>query len=202
MILCRKIIPVFLLLFIVACGPQKTIPIDTAGDRGAFRSTLKPLAQQYSVPTCLKDPELGLKTALDALRAGNFNAALRFSRHVAEQYPRTVWYKRSLFVSEQALIQLDQASDADAAMLRVCDEYPELADYAVYLVADYHYFKAQYSQAVALYQVVIGKYPQSTLAVQAAYRRSLALYASSSYLPAIEAFDKFLEDYPLSDLAP
>ncbi len=202
MILYRKIIPVLLLLFISACGPKKVIPIDSAGGMGALRSKPKSLAQQYSVAVRLKDPELGLRNALDALQAGNYNTAFLFSKRVAERYPGTVWYKRSLFVSEQALIQLDRASEADAAMLRVCDEYPELADYAVYLLADYHYSKAQYSQAVALYEVVMDKYPRSAVAVRAAYRRGLALHASSSYLPAIDAFNKFLEDYPRSDLAP
>ncbi|HYA87968.1 MAG TPA: tetratricopeptide repeat protein [Nitrospirota bacterium] len=202
MILSRKIIPALLLLFIAACGPKKTVPIESTGGGGERCVTQKSLAQQYSVPGPFKDPELGLRIALDSLRAGNYDAALRYSQRVAEQYPGTVWYKRSLFVSEQALIQLDQASAADAAMLRVCDEYPELADYAVYFLAEYHYSKAEYSQAVALYQVVTEKYPRSIVAVQAAYRRGLVLNASSSYLPAIEAFEEFLEDYPRSDLAP
>ncbi len=202
MLASRTIIPVFLLLFLAACGPKKTLPIDTTGSTGPSRSAHNPLARQYSIPALIKDPELRLRAALDASRAGNYETALRFSRRVVEQYPGTAWYKRALFVSEQALIQLDRASEADAAMLRVGEEYPALADYAVYLLADYHYSKARYSRAVALYQDVMEKYPRSSLAVQAAYRRGLALLASSSYLPAIDAFEKFLEDYPHSDLAP
>lgn len=202
MFIFRKVVPVFLLFSMAACGPQKTVPIDSAGSAGSLRSAQKSPAQQYALLSPLQDSERGLKSALDASRAGNYDAAFRFSRRVAEQYPGTVWYKRSLFVSEQALIQLDRASEADVAMLRVCEEYPELADYAVYLLADYHFSKARYSRAVALYQVVMEKYPRSSVVVQAAYRRGLALHASSSYLPAIEAFEKFLEDYPRSELAP
>jgi soluble lytic murein transglycosylase len=202
MLSSRKIVPVFLLLFLTACGPQKTIPIDTTGSRGPLRTSQNSLAQQFSVLALTKDPELGLRAALDASQSGNYEAALRFSWRVAEQYPGTVWYKRALFVSEEALMQLDRASEADAAMLRVSEEYPELADYAVYLLADYHYSGGRYSRAVALYQDVMENYPRSSLVVHAAYRRGLALLASSSYLPAIDAFEKFLEEYPQSDLAP
>jgi len=201
MILPRKIIPAFLLLFIAACGPHKTVPTESAGVLGEHSLTQTSLAQQYAMPGPLKDPEVGLRTALDSMRAGNYDAAFRISRRVQEQYPGTVWYKRSLFVAELALIQLDQSQEADAAMLRVCDEYPELADYAVYFLADHYYAKAQYGQAIALYQIVMEKYPQSILTVQAAYRRGLALHASGYYLPAIEAFEKFLADYPRSELA-
>ena len=90
------------------------------------------------------------------------------------------------------------ASEADAAMLRTGEEYPELADYAVSLLADYHYSKGRFSRAIALYQDVMERYPKSSLVVRAMYRRGLALLASSSYLPAIEAFEKFLQDYPRS----
>jgi soluble lytic murein transglycosylase len=202
MLFSRKIATVFLLLFLAACGPQKTIPIDTIGSTGQRGSARKPLAREYSKPGLLKEPELGLRSALDASRSGNYEAALRFCRRVMEQYPGTIWYKRAIFVSEEALIHLDRASEADAAMLRASEEYPELADYAVYLLADYHYSKARYSRAVALYQDVMEKYPRSSLAVQAAYHQGLALLASLSYLPAIDIFGKFLDDYPRSDLAP
>jgi len=202
MFLSRKIVPVFILLAMAACGPQKTVPIDIAMDTGVLRPAQKNLTQEYLVPPLINDPELGLRTALEAARSGNYDSEFRISQRIVEQYPGTVWYKRSLFVSEQALIQLDHEFEAEAAMFRVCQEYPELADYAIYLLADYHYYKARYSRAVALYQVVTEKYPRSSIAVQAAYRRGMALSASSAYLPAIEAFDKFLEDYPRSDLAP
>jgi soluble lytic murein transglycosylase len=202
MLLYRKTVPVFLLLFAAACGPQKTVPIDTTGSTGSHRTAFSASARQYPIPASIGDPELGLKTALDALRAGDGEAALRVSRCLAERYPGTVWYKRSLFISEQALIQLDRASEADAAMLRTGEEYPELADYAVSLLADYHYSKGRFSRAIALYQDVMERYPKSSLVVRAMYRRGLALLASSSYLPAIEAFEKFLQDYPRSDLAP
>ncbi len=198
----RKIVPLSLFFFLVACGPRKVVPIDNTGAAGAPRAAQNTYTHQYSLATPLKDADVGLRAALDASRAGNAEAALLISKRVAEQYPWTAWYRRSLFVSEKALIQLDRASEADAAMLRVCEEYPDLADYAIFLLADYHYSKARYSRAVALYQVVMERYPRSAVAAQAAYRRGLALYASSAYLPAIEAFDKFLEDYPQSDNAP
>ena len=87
-------------------------------------------------------------------------------------------------------------------MLRAQAEYPDLADYAVSILADYHFLKARYTQAAALYQQVVERYPRSSLAERAAYQRARALLESSLALPAIEAFENFLQDHPRSEFAP
>jgi TolA-binding protein len=120
---------------------------------------------------------------------------------VAEQYPHTVWYQRALFVQQQALIQLDRADEADAAMLRVQKEYPDIADYAVFLLAEYHFSKARFSQAAALYQQVAEAKAGSPLAPRAAYRRAQALFSSYAYVQAIEAFERLLKDHPRAEFA-
>jgi TolA-binding protein len=144
----------------------------------------------------------GLKSAVDAYKAGNGDAALLISRQVTEQYPGTPWYRRSLFLSEQALIQLDRPAGADAAMLRVQAEYPELADYSLSILADYHFANARYTEAAALYQLVTQQYPKNFLTVRAAYRRALALLESYAYAAAAESFEKFLQDNPRSEYSP
>ncbi len=190
----KKIILVFVLLFLAACASEKPAP---------FRSTADvvppcPLPQ----PPSVADPEQGMKSAIDAYRAGRGYAALCISRQITEQYPGTPWYKRSLFVAEQALIQMDRPSEADAAMLRVLAEYPELGDYAVSILADYHFAKARYTESAVLYQHVSERYPTSPLAVRSAYRRAAALLESYAYAAAAEALEKFLRDNPRSEFCP
>jgi soluble lytic murein transglycosylase len=148
------------------------------------------------------DAERDFKAARVAYRAGSPATTLDMARRIMDLYPNTPSYKRTLFLTEQALIQLDRTSEATAAMLRVQEEYPELADYAVFLMADYHYAKSRYSEAAALYEQVIEKYPRSSLAVHAAFNRAQALSESHAYPQAMDAYDSFLKDNPHSEFAP
>lgn len=193
----NKIILVFVLLSLVSCAAEKATPLlNTAG-------VVPPRpAPDFIAPLSVTDPEQGLKAAVDAYKAGRGDAALFISRQVTEQCPGTPWYKRSLFLAEQALIQMDRPSEADAAMLRVQAEYPELADYAVSILADYHFAKARYTEAAALYQHVAERYPKSSLTVRSAYRQALALLESYAYATAAESFEKFLQDNPHSEFCP
>lgn len=194
--LSKKTLSLVLFSLLTACAPAVTAPPETVE---LLRP--RPAPRTYS-PQTLIDAEQGLRTALDLSKGGNFEAALLVCRQVAELYPDTAWYQRSLFLSEQAYIQMDRAGEADAAMLRAQAEYPELADYAVSILADYHFSKARYSHAAALYEQVMERYPKSALAERAAYQRARALLESSYALPAIEAFENFLKDHPRSEFAP
>jgi predicted Zn-dependent protease len=162
----KNIIFVFVLLSLTSCAAQKVSTLPSTTDAVPPRPVPK--------PTSISDPEQGLKSAVDAYKAGNGDAALFISRQLSEQYPGTPWYRRSLFLAEQALIQLDRPAEADAAMLRVQAEYPELADYALSILADYHFDNARYTEAAALYQLETQQYPKSFLAVRSTYRRALA----------------------------
>jgi soluble lytic murein transglycosylase len=143
-----------------------------------------------------------LKAAKDAYKAGNGEAALVLAYRVMERYPDTPWYKRSRFLSEQVFIRMDRALDADAAMLRVIAEYPELADYAVFILADYHFEKGRFTRAATLYGHLLDRYPKSSLVASAAYRRAQSLLESCAYGPAAEAFESFLQENPRSESAP
>ena len=190
----RTIILVFIILSLTSCAAKKGTPLPSVADGVPPRPAPE--------PTSIADPEQGLKSAIDAFKAGNNDAALFILRQVTEQYPGTLWYRRSLFLTEEAFIQLDMPADADAAMLRVRAEYPVLADYAVSILADYHFSNARYSEAAALYQVVTQQYPDSFLAARSAYRRALALLESYAYATAAESLEKFLEDNPRSEYSP
>ena len=196
MSLMRNFIPFSLLLVLAACAGERKLPSVapvTPPPRTAIRPAMSPT---------LPDPEEGLKSAIKAYKDGKGTAALILARQVAEQYPYTAWYGRALFVTEQALILLDLDPDADAAMLRVQAEYPGLADYAVFQLAEYHYSKSRDSRAAALFQQVAERYPKSLLAPRAALRRGQSLLRSYAFLPAVDAFEKFLQDYPRSEYSP
>lgn len=146
-------------------------------------------------------PAQQLRLAGEALRSDQGDAALLILRRLMEEYPKTPWYKRALFMTERALIQLDRPEESDAAMLRVQAEYPLLADYAVFILAEYHFDKARYDQAAALYQLVLERYAKSPLAPRSAFKRAQALLESTAFPQAEEAFDSFLNEYPRSEFA-
>jgi soluble lytic murein transglycosylase len=186
----KYIVLVSLLLVISACAGGKTHPPGVPDV----------ISSQHALP--VSDAEQGFKTARDAYKAGNAGNSLLIAQRIIELYPETPWYKRSLFLKEQALIQLDRDCEADAAMLRVQAEYPELADFAVFLVADYRFANARYSEAAALYGQVIERFPRSSLTARAAFKRAQSLFESFAYAQAAEAFDRFLQENPRSELAP
>ncbi len=186
----KKIVSLSCLLIVSACAGGKTHP-PIAPDALSSRPTVS-----------VADAEQGFKAARDAYKAGDAGNALLVAHRISELYPDTPWYQRSLFLTEQALIRLDRASEADAAMLRVQAEYPELADYAVLLLADYHVTKSRHSEAAALYGQVIERYPGSSLVVRAGFKRAQALLDSYAYPEAATAFEEFLQNNPVSDFAP
>jgi len=189
----EKTILVFVLISFMACAAGKTPSPNTAG------AVLPGLASPDTGSTSFYDPGQGLRSALEAYKAGNWGMALSLAWQVRERYPDTPWYQRSLFLTEQALIRMDRASEADAAMLRVQDEYPVMADYALFLLAEYHYSNKRFSQAAVLYQQILERSPRSSLAIRAAYRNAQALLESKAYAPAAGAFEKFLQDNPRSE---
>ncbi len=191
----KKIILVSAILGASACAAKKSPSPDIPGAIPVRAAS--PSFKNVAVA----DAEQGMKRALDAGKAGDWESALLISRRVADLYPNSPWYRRSLFLALQAHIQLDHPTEADAAMLRVQAEYPELADYALFLLAEYHFSKERYSEAAALYQQLVDRYPKGPLAARGAFRRGQALLASYAYFNAIGAFEKILQDNPRSEFA-
>jgi len=186
----KSIVSLSALLVVSACAGGKTHPLSAPDE----------LSSRPSVSVI--DAEQGFRDARAAYRAGNAAHTLVIARRIIDLYPNTPWYKRTLFLTEQTLIKLDRTSEAVAAMLRVQAEYPELADYAVFLMADYHFAKSRYSEAAALYEQVSEKYPQSYLIVNAAFKRGRALLEAYAYPEAAAAFEEILQNNPGSEFAP
>lgn len=182
--------------FAAACASEKALPLPATVYYFPSRSADMPA--DGSAP----DPEQILQAAIKAFGAGNHREALGISRLLAEQFAGTPWYKRSLFLNEQVLIGMDIPAEADAAMLRVQSEYSEMADYAVWILAEYHHARSCFTRSAALYQHLVRHYPESALALPASYRRGKALLAASAYSPAADVFEEFLRNHPSSEFAP
>ncbi len=185
------------LISLAACATEKAAMLPVASVPAP-----PPPKPRMIAPVRLTGAEENFKKAMDVLKAGNVDAALLAARRVAELHPGTEWYKRSLFLQEQIYIQADRAPEADAAMLRVKAEYPEMADYALSLLADYHFGKQRFSQAAALYQNLAEQNARSSLAVKAAFRRGQALLLGFACGAAADALEAFLRDNPRSEFAP
>ena len=182
----KTIVSLTALLIVSACAGGKTHP-PIVPDAISSQPSVSVAADD-----AVADAEQGFKAAREAYKTGNSEKALFIALRIIESYPDTPWYKRSLFLSEQALIRLDRVFEAEAAMLRVQAEYPELADYAVFLLADYHAAAARYSEAAALYGQVNELYPGSFLVERASFKRAQALLESYSYPEAAAAFEEWL----------
>jgi len=198
MSILKHLILFIMLLALSACGGGKAVPLGNA-------DAVMPRSAQLTSRTAVESepiPARILRSAAEVLKAGNNDSALILLQQLMEQYPNTPWYKRALFLTGRTFIQMDRSDAADAAMLRVLAEYPELADYALFQLAEYHVSKERYSRAAALYQRITEKYTKSSLAPRSAFGRAQALLESSAYLQAEEAFDTFLKDNPRSEFAP
>ncbi len=185
----KRTIVVCSLLFFTACAAHKA-----------------PAPAVVAVPPppapVIAGPQEGFSLAMDAYKANDMATTILIAQQVMEQYPNNPWQKRSLFLSGRALIALDKTAEAEAVMLRVPAEYPELADYALYFLAEHLYSKTRYVDAVKLYQRLLDRYPRSFWVIRSALRKAQALFDAGSYPKAAETYEKFLKDYPHSDLCP
>ncbi len=184
----KRTIVVCSLLFFTACAAHKAPPPPVA--------VVSP-----SLPV-IAGPQEGFLLAMDAYKANDMAKAVLIAQQVMEQYPNNPWQKRSLFLTGRALIALDRTAEAEVVLLRVPAEYPELADYALFFLAEHLNSKSRYVDAARLYQRLMDHYPKSFWAARSALQKAQVLFAAGSYLKAAEAYEKFLKDYPRSDLRP
>ncbi len=182
-------------LSLYSCGGGRVAPRIPDAD--------PPRAATYKAePVPALSPDRLLQEAVESIKSGQADSALKILQQVTERYPDTAAYKRALFFRERALILMDNEAGADAAMLRVEAEYPLLADYAVFILAEYHFSKERYTQSATLYQRVTERYPKSSLVPRAVYQRAQALLKSQAYHQAIAVFERFLREYPRAELVP
>jgi soluble lytic murein transglycosylase len=189
---------VFLILALISCAPHDVVPPDLATAPAPAALAPKPALAALEP----NNAEQNFRIVLDALKTNRADAALLIARKITEQYPNTPWYKRALFATELSFIQLDCSDYAEAAMLRVQQEYPELAEYAALVLADYHANAGRFTRAAALYGQIVERWPDTITAARALYRQGAALANDADYSSASDVFGRFLQDYPKHELAP
>jgi len=150
----------------------------------------------------IASPEEGFGIALEAYKVGEMEAAGLYAESVMERYPATPWFKRSLFLLGRTFIARNMTADAEKVMYRIPAEYPDLADYALFHLAEHHYSGKRYAEAVGLYQRLIGNYPSSSLATRASLRKAQALHDAGLFRDAAMAYEKTVNEYPRSELTP
>lgn len=160
--------------------------------------TSSPLKKQFpDIPNA----EEGYTLAREAFKVGDLATAELFAESVMERYPATVWHNRSLFLLGRTFIGRGMTEEARTTLLRVPAEYPDLADHALFTLAEYYYEKKRYTDAIGLYQRLTGNHPSSTLAIRGYLRTAQALFEAGSFRDAAAVFERMLQDYSRSDQA-
>ncbi|MFA5072773.1 MAG: tetratricopeptide repeat protein [Nitrospirota bacterium] len=188
----------FCALFLAwSCGEEHTTALKKSSD------SLTPFLSSFTEKnSSSSSPSYLLKSAIDAYESNHPAEALPFLSQIMHEYPDTPWARRALFLTEKVRIKMDMQEEAKAAMLQVTSEYRLLADYAMFLFADYQFSNQRYADAEAGYRQLIHDYPKSSLVTPAAFQRGKALFEMSKYEESGTIFKKFLHDHPRSDLAP
>ena len=150
----------------------------------------------------IASPEEGFNIALEAYKVGEMETAGLYAESVLERYPSTPWFKRSLFLLGRTFIARNMTSDAEKVMYRIPTEYPDLADYALFHLAEHYYSGKRYIDAVGLYQRLISNYQSSSLVVRASLRKAQALHDAGLFRDAASAYERTLNEYPRSELTP
>lgn len=149
----------------------------------------------------IASPEEGFGIALEAYKVGEIEAAGLYAESVMERYPATPWHKRAQFLLGRTFIARDMTADAEKVMLRIPTEYPDLADYALFHLAEHHASGKRYADAVGLYQRLISNYQSSSLVGRASLRKAQALYEAGLFRDAATAYERMLSDLPRSEQA-
>jgi len=150
----------------------------------------------------IASPEEGFSIALEAYKVGEIEAASLYAESVMDRYPASPWQKRSLFLLGRTFIARDMTADAEKVMLRIPTEYPDLADYALFHLAEHYYSGKRYTEAVGLYQRLISNYQSSSLIARASFRKAQALHDAGSFREAATAYEYTLNEFPRSEQAP
>lgn len=193
------ILAVFMFTLSGCATPQR--PTDALLVPSSAPTVTVPPQSKKTLPL-IASPEEGFGIALEAYKIGEMETAGLYAESVMERYPATPWHKRSLFLLGRTLIARDMTADAEKVMLRIPTEHPDLADYALFLLAEHYSSGKRYPDAVGLYQRLISNYPSSSLISRASLRKAQALHDSGLFRDAATAYERMLSDLPRFEQAP
>jgi soluble lytic murein transglycosylase len=182
-------------------GCASAPPAPAAAPLTAATTTVPVLRSPEPLPA-VTSAEEGFTIGLEAFRCGELLAAERYTRAVIEGFPGTAWSRRSLFLHGRTLAAAGRTAEAADALLKVPVAYPEMADYALWELAEHYAARGRFTEAVSLYQRMLADHPAGVLAPRAALRQARALHAAGSLSEAAAAYEQVLRQYPRSAEAP
>ena len=136
-LLTHAMVPAIFAAFVVnlaGCATPR-LPTIAAAELSASAVAVSPLSKKQ-LPL-IASPEEGLSISLEAYKVGEMETAGLYAESVMERYPATPWHKRALFLQGRTFIARNMTADAEKAMLRIPTEYPDLADYALFQLAEH-----------------------------------------------------------------
>ena len=196
------ILAVFLFDLAGCAKPQPQTMAAAAPLRPSSAPTGTVSSQSNKPLPVIASPEEGFRIAIEAYKVGEMETAGLYAESVIERYPATPWQKRSLFLLGRTFIARNMTADAEKVMLRIPTEYPDLADYALFHLAEHYYAGKRYFDAVGLYQRLISRYQSSSLIARASLRKAQALHDAAAFRDAAAIYERTLNDFPRSDQAP
>ena len=193
-------------LALTGCAGSVRPPQPAAAEQHAFPAVSSatptvPLSPSPPLPE-IASAEEGFSLALQAFQGGASDISGLYAQSVIRNYPDSPWKKRALFLLGKTFLARGMTADAEAVMLRMPAEYPDLADYALFALAEHYAGKQRGYDAAALYQRLIDGYPSSLLESRAQLRRAQVLLDAGLLPEAAAAFAALLKDQPWSDEAP
>ena len=146
------------------------------------------------------------------LQSSKFNEAADLIGQLLQKYPQhpdaESWKQRrsaSLLAMAQGLNQQKNYDQAKAIVQKLATEMPAaggLADQVHFRMAETSYGGGDFKTAIAEYQTVIEKFPQSQLVAPAWYGQGWALLSLSDFAGAEKALDTLITKFPDHKLVP
>ena len=200
-LLTRATAPAIVACLLALAGCATTQPPTTAAALLSSPAATAPPQQNKPLPP-IASPEEGFSIALEAYKAGEMETSGLYAESVMERYPATPWHKRALFLQGRTFIARNMTADAEKVMLRIPTEYPDLADYALFQLAEHYQTGKRHADAIGLYQRLISNYQSSSLVSRAFFRKAQALHDAGLFRDAATAYERTLQEFPRSEQAP
>ena len=151
-------------------------------------------AEESLNKNCLT-PDKCLELILDNSFKENPETTLENLQRIISLYPKTQAARRSLFLMGK-ISKESKKPEATGYFTLVVAEYPEMADYALYYLAEETMASQNYKTAAIFYRQVYEGYPEGYWRSKALFGEAEAYYRDLDYGKAQEVFEVYIKEYP------
>lgn len=152
------------------------------------------------IPDC-PDPDKCLESVLKNSFKGDPGVTIYNLQRLISTFPKTQAARRSLFLMGKIARELKRPEAIGYLSLALA-EYPELADYALFYLAEEAMAFRNYKSAARFYRQVYEGYPESYWRSKALYGEAEAYYRDLNYGKTQEKLEAYLREYPDDDQVP